>query len=60
MAIATFRKDGKWAYVDEVYGNGRKYGYYVAAGNGTNNNYKAQRNFKLKSLAVKYAKSLVK
>jgi len=59
MAQTVFRKNGKWSYVGEVYGNGRKYGYYVAAGNGTNNNYKAQRNFKLKALALKYAKSLV-
>lgn len=58
--METFRKNGKWSYVDEVFGNGRKYGYYVASGTGTSNNYKAQRNFKKKSLALKYAKSLVK
>ena len=60
MVKTIFRKNGYWAYVDEIYGNGRKYGYYVVAGKNTNNNYKATRNFKLKALAIKYARSLVR
>lgn len=56
----TFRNGEKWSYVGQIYGRGRKFGYYVAAGKGTNNWYNKSKNFKKKSDALKYAKSIIK
>jgi hypothetical protein len=62
MAKTIFRKEDKWAYVGSIYGNGRKYGYYVASGKGTTNWYKKNKSFKkgTKASALKYAKRLIK
>lgn len=52
------RNNSKWSYVGEVYGNGRKYGYYVASGKDTKNY--PTKTFKTKSRATAYAKSTIK
>ena len=59
MVKTTFRNGNnlKWAYVGEVYGNGRKYGYYVASGRSTTNY--PTKTFKIKSKAISYARSII-
>ena len=64
MAIVVFRKNGFWSYVDQQStfnnkGKRVKGLYYVAVGKGTTNLFNKSKTFKLKSDALKYAKTVI-